>query len=58
MGGGTLPKPQDSLNDNVVSVICDEINLLVNPFDDDTEFNNEMEGKWSRSLCLYSGGNK
>ena len=59
---GPPPKPQDPLNDKVVTVIGDEINPLGNPFDDDAEFNNEIEGKWSRSsgvggkLGLGGGG--
>ena len=53
-GGGTPPKAADPISDIVVSVTSDEINPLENAFDDDAEYNNEVEGKWYRTISYLA----
>ena len=53
-GGGTPPKAADPISDIVVSVTSDEINPLENAFDDDAEYNNEVEGKLYRTISYLA----
>ena len=53
-GGGTPPKAADPISDVVVSAISDEINPLENAFDDNAEYNNEVEDKWCRTISYLA----
>ena len=53
-GGGTPPKAADAISDVVVSVISDEINPIENAFDDDDQYNNEVEGKRLRTISYLA----